>query len=130
MKTLYRDEIHTMNENELLEALNNYNIVTAMEVEDMDSDTVIELIEAEHGEIFECREHDILDTIYNGNWTCAVKQMQDTNQGYMFPSQIADYIEDYRYENDSEAFEWFNLSSMSALCDCFYAQREQVRRVG
>lgn len=129
METLYRNDIYEMDSDELLEALNNYNIVTAMETDELQPEDVIELIEAEQGFLFMCVEDDILDTIRNGNWTNAVEQMMDTNTGYMFPSQIADYISDERFCGDPDAFEWFDLGSMSALCDVFYSARETERRV-
>ena len=129
MKTLYRNDIYEMDSDELMEALENYNVITALEVDELEPEDVIELIEAEQGHLYLCEEDDILDTIYNGNWTSAVEQMMDTDTGYMFPSQIADYIADERYCSDSDAFEWFDLRSMSALCDVFYSAREAQRRV-
>ena len=127
MKTLYRNDIYEMDSDELMEALENYNVITALEADDLAAEDVIELIEAEQGHLYLCEEDDILDTIYNGNWTSAVEQMMDS--GYMFPSQIADYVEDQRYEIDDSCFEWFDLGSMSALCDVFYSAREAQRRV-
>ena len=129
MEILYRNDIYEMDSDELMEALENYNIVTALEADELEPEEVIELIEVEHGHLFMRVEDDILDTIYNGNWTDAVEQMMDTSTGYMFPSQIADYIEDVRFEEDPDTFGWFELSHMSALCDVFYSARETQRRV-
>jgi len=129
MRTIYTNEIYEMDITELLEALENYNVVTALEEDELEPEGVIELIQQEQGFLFTCIEDDILDSIYNGNWSDAVEQMMDTDTGYMFPSQIADYIEDQRFEVDESCFEWFNLGSMSALCDTFYSKRESERRV-
>ncbi len=124
----YKTEIREMNEAELIAVVAEY----ALKIEDtdyIDADEIIEIIEDRHETLFECAEDDILDSIYNGNWSQAVEMMQDTDTGYMFPSQIADYIEDQRFEIDDSMYEWFDLGSMSALCDTFYSARENARRV-
>ena len=127
----YRDEIELMDETELMELLVDKGYEERVDEDrTFDSYYVIEIIEYMDGEVFDCREADVLDSIMNGNWNDAVEMMQDIDSGYgyMFPSQIADYIEDRRYEEGEELFEFFDLGSMSALCDVFYTARERERR--
>ena len=122
--TTYKNEIDSMNDAELLELLEAKGIEQHIEEDrTFDSDYIIELIEYHEGTVFDCREADILDSIRNGNWTDAVEQMQDTDEGYLFPSAISDYIENYRYEMSEEAYSWFDLGSMSGLCSVFYDAR-------
>ena len=126
----YRNEIEMMDDTELLELLEAKGLESHVDEDrSFDYDYVIELIEYHEGEVFDCKEHDVLDSIRNGNWSDAVEQMMDSDSGYMFPSQVADYIEDQRFEVDESMFEWFDLGSMSALCDTFYSKRESERRV-
>lgn len=110
---MYKNEIREMNEAELIELIAENNLT----IDYVDSDEVIELLEYEKGTIFECIEDDILDSIMNGNWTDAAKQMHEE---YITPNGLVDYINDYRFEEYDEAYEWFNLDSAVAITELYY----------
>ena len=119
---LYRYEIQMMNDTELLELI----AMNALKVETtdyIDTDEVIEALELTEGTIFECAEDDILDSIYNGNWTDAAQQMLELN---VSPNALTDYIEDYRFENCAEAYEFFDLSSAVCITQLYEQQRRVV----
>ena len=117
---MYKNEINEMDQTEL-EALVASSGLDIDITEYIDCDEVIEALERNQGTIFESAEDDILDTIMNGNWTCAVEQMDDMN---IWPSSLIDYIEDYRYEVYDEAYEWFTLESAVAITELFYKTRK------
>ena len=118
---MYKNEIREMTESELLEFMKN-NGWTA-EDDFIDADLVIDIYELEQGTMFESAEDDVLDTIMNGNWTFAVKQMDDMN---IYPSGLIDYIEDYRFEVYPEAYEWFKLEHGVRITELFYQTRKVV----
>ena len=120
---VYRNEIHEMTDEELMELLDENNIVTALEIGEVDADDVIDLIEAEHGVIYESAEDDILDSIYNGNWSQAAEQMLEV---HITPSGLVDYISDYRFEQYEEAYEFFDLSSAVCITQLYETQRRVV----
>ena len=113
---LYRNEIQMMNDTELLELI----AINALKVETtdyIDTDEVIEALELTEGTIFECAEDEILDSIYNGNWTQAAKMMWDK---FISPNALIDYINDYRFEQCAEAYEWFDLSSAVSITELYH----------
>jgi len=115
---LYRDEINMMDEEELWKVLKTKKIDCEFEV--LDSDDVIELLEHHEGKVYESIEDDILDSIFNGNWTDGAKQMVENN---ITPNALIDYINDYRFENIQEAYEWFDLSSAVAITQLYEQKR-------
>ena len=118
---LYKNQIHEMNENELTHLAMSKSI----ELEDseyVDPDEIIELIEDREGTIFESPEDDILDSIYNGNWSYAVEQMHDMN---IYPDGLIDYIEDYRFEVNPDAYDWFTLEHAVNITQLYY----QLQRI-
>ena len=119
---MYRNEINEMDQSELATLVEEKSLAVDVE-EYIDSDEVIELLQKEDGTIFESAEDDILDTIYNGNWSYAVEQMMDLN---IYPDSLVDYINDYRYEVFDEAYEWFTLESAVAITELFYRTRKVV----
>ena len=113
---LYRNEILEMDEGELLELVAEHGL----QLEDLDfidADEIIELMEIKDGHIFESAEDDVLNTICSGNWNDGAKQMLEH---HITPDSLVDYINDYRYEQYEEAFEWFNLSSAVAITDVYH----------
>ena len=121
---LYRDEISMMDEGQLWAVLKNHKIDCEREVLDMDD--VIELLEYHEGKVYESIEDDILDTIFNGNWTDGAKQMV---QNHITPNALVDYIENYRFENIQEAYEWFDLSSAVAITQLYLQARGQCDEI-
>ena len=118
---LYRNEIQMMNDTELLELIAK-NALKVETTDYIDTDEVIEALELTEGTIYECAEDEILDSIYNGNWTQAAHQMLEL---YVTPNGLVDYIEDYRFENCAEAYEFFDLSSAVCITQLY----EEARRV-
>lgn len=113
---MYKNEIRELDEAELLALISEHSLSIEDE-EFIDCEEVIELLEQENGTIFECIEDDILDTIMNGNWTDAANQM---HEGYITPHGLIDYVNDYRYEQYEEAYEWFDLSSAATITELYY----------
>lgn len=121
---IYRNEIHEMEQIELLELI----AVNALAIDGdedgwVDVDEVIEALEHQDGALHECAEDDIIDSIYNGNWSDAAKQMIEV---HIPPSVLVDYITDYRYEQYEEAYAWFDLSSAVAITQLYEEQRRVV----
>ena len=116
--SLYKDEINNMGKEQLWEVLKSKKI--DCELKQLDSDDVIELLEYHEGKVYESVEDDILDTIFNGNWTDGAKQMV---QNHITPNALVDYIENYRFENIQEAYEWFDLSSAVAITQLYLQAR-------
>ena len=118
---LYRNEITEMEQIELMELIAKYALRVESDSEGwIDTDDVIEALT---GIIYECPEDEILDSIYNGNWTQAAHQMLEL---YVTPSALVDYIEDYRFENYAEAYEFFDLSSAVCITQLYEQQRRVV----
>ena len=115
---LYRDAINMMGEEELWAVLKSKKI--DCEIEELNSDDVIELLEYHEGKVYESVEDDILDSIFNGNWTQGAKQMV---RNHVSPNALVDYIEDYRFENIQEAYDWFDLSSAVAITQLYQQER-------
>jgi len=115
---LYRDEIYMMDEEQLWAVLKAKKIDCEREV--LDSDDVIVLLEYHEGIVYESIEDDILNSIYNGNWTDGAKQMV---KNYITPNALIDYIDNYRFENIQEAYEWFDLSSAVAITQLYEQKR-------
>ena len=115
---LYRNEIVEMEQIELLEVIAAHALVVESDEEGwIDADDVIEALEVQEGTIFECAEDDILDSIYNGNWTEAAKMMWDK---FVSPNALVDYVSDYRFEQYDEAYEWFDLSSAVCITELYH----------
>ena len=82
---MYRNEIVEMEQVELLELIaKDALIVESNEEGWIDTDDVIEALT---GIIYECAEDEILDSIYNGNWTQAAHQMLEL---YVTPNGLVD----------------------------------------
>jgi type I site-specific restriction-modification system R (restriction) subunit len=112
---MYKNEIRMMNERELQELVNDYQLI----FEDpgmIDAEEIIELLEDHQGYIPESVEEDILNSIYNGNWTDAVEQMLESN---ITPNSLVDYIEDYRFEVCPGSYEWFTLEHAVSLTSLY-----------
>ena len=86
----------------------------------LDPDEIIELLEDIIGRLYGCAEDDILDSIYNGNWTAAAREMVAQ---HIEPSRLIDYIEDYRFEVDPDAYDWFSLESAVAITELYHQER-------
>ena len=113
---LYRNEILEMDEGELLQLAAEHKL----ELDDpdyIDADEIIEQLEESTGKLFDSAEDDILDTICNGNWNDGAKQMLEQ---HVTPDSLVDYINDFRYEQYEEAYEWFDLSSAVAITDVYH----------
>ena len=117
---MYKNEIYEMDQMELLFLVGEHDLDIDI-TKDLDCDEVIEALEYSQGKVYESAEDDIVDSIYNGNWTYAVEQMDDMN---IYPSGLVDYIEDYRFEIGDEAYEWFNLTHASSITELFYQTRK------
>lgn len=113
---MYQNEIREMSETALYVLAAEHNVVTKHN----DTDEIIELLEQEIGTIFECAEDDILDSIMNGNWSQAVEQMQEH---YITPHGLIDYINDYRFEQYDEAYEFFDLDSAVSITELYYQEK-------
>lgn len=119
---MYQNQIREMNKVELVEIITEYNL----KIEDpgfVDADEVIELLEYELGKVFESAEDDILDSIMNGNWTDAAKQMHDE---YITPHGLVDYVNDYRFEVFDEAYAFFTLESAVSITELYNQIRMEV----
>ena len=116
---MYQNEIKEMDREELAQIIEEYSLKIE-DTEFIDCDEVIELLEQEQGKLFKCPEDDILDTILNGNWTDASKQMHEM---YITPHGLVDYINDYRFEEYEEAYDWFTLESAVSITE-LYNQKE------
>ena len=113
---MYQNEIREMSETELQKLISDNNL-TIEDTDFIDADEIIELLEQEIGTIFECVEDDILDSIMNGNWTDAAEQMKEN---YITPHGLVDFVNDYRYEQYEEAYEFFDLSSVATITELYY----------
>ncbi len=111
--SIYRNEIHEMEDIELLELIAKYALKVNT-TDYIDVDEIIEALEYTEGTIYESVEDDILDSIHNGNWTEASKMMWSK---FISPNALIDYINDYRFEQYDEAYEWFNLSSAVSITE-------------
>ena len=116
---LYRDVIQKMQRIQLLEIAEKYGLKID-DTDSIDADETIELLENEQGTIFESVEDDILDSIKNGNWTDAAKQMI---KDCITPHALIDYINDYRYEQYEEAYDWFDLESAVSITELYHELR-------
>ena len=116
--SLYKDEINMMDEEQLWAVLKSNKIDCEFEV--LDADDVIELLEYHEGKVYESVEDDILDSIYNGNWTQGAEQML---QNHITPNALVDYINDYRFENSQEAYDWFDLSYAVTIAQLYQQER-------
>ena len=114
--SLYKNEINQMDGVELLALADRYNLVL-QDRESVDADEVIDLIEYYDCRVYESVEDDILDSIRNGNWTDAAKQMLES---HITPNALIDYINDYRFEHYEEAYEWFDLSSAVSIAELYH----------
>ena len=115
----YRTEIEGANRRELIEVIEAYALgIDYYEVADTYElrEYTLDKLEAENN-LYECAEDDILDTINNGNWTDAAKQM---HENYITPHGLVDYVNDYRYEQYDEAYEHFDLSSAATITELYY----------
>ena len=117
--SLYRNEINEMDGVELLALADRYNLVLE-DRESVDADEVIDLIEYYDCRVYESVEDDILDSIRNGNWTDAAKQMLES---HITPNALIDYINDYRFEHYEEAYGWFDLSSAVSITELYHETR-------
>jgi len=120
MKTLYRKDLYNMSQDKLKEiiVLNDLSI----DIENyIQADEVIEKYEDNISTIFETIEDDILDDVYNGNWTDGTNKML---KNFINPNELMNYIEELREEQGDEAYSFFTLSSASALTSLYYQQRE------
>ena len=113
---LYRNEIQEMDEGELLQLAAEHKLVLD-DPDYIDADEIIELLEEAEGKLFDSAEDDILDTICNGNLNDGAKQMLEQ---HVTPDSLVDYINDFRYEQYEEAYEWFDLSSAVAITDVYH----------
>jgi hypothetical protein len=115
----YRTEIEGANRRELVELIEAY----ALGIDYHEVDDTYELREytmdklAAENNLYECVEDDILDTINNGNWSDAAKQMHDN---YITPHGLIDYVDDYRYEQFDEAYDFFDLGSAATITELYY----------
>ena len=119
---MYQNKIREMDEAELMEVVESHKLV--LDDEDfIDADEIIELLEYQTGKIFESAEDDILDSIMNGNWTQAVEQMFEN---HIHPHGLVDYVNDYRFEQYDEAYEFFNLESAMCITELYSQMRKDV----
>lgn len=122
--SIYRNDIQEMEQIELMEVIALHALTVESDDEGwIDADDVIEALEQVEGTVYECVEADILDSIYNGNWTEAAKMMLDK---FISPSTLVEYIEDYRYTEYEEAYEFFDLSSAVVITQLYEEQRRVV----
>lgn len=118
----YRTEIEEATRKELIELIESYALGIDYHVED----DLYELREyvldalADENNLFECIEDDILDSIMNGNWTDAAKQMYDN---HITPHALVDYVQDYRFEQYDDAYEHFDLDSAVSITELYYQVR-------
>ena len=115
----YRTEIETANRRELMEIIEAYALgIDYYEVDDTYElrEYTMDKLEAENN-LYECVEDDILNTIMNGNWTDAAQMM---HENYISPNGLVDYINDYRYEEFDEAYEFFTLDSAVAITELYH----------
>ncbi len=82
----------------------------------------LDALEGENN-LYESAEDDILDSIMNGNWTQAVEQMFEN---HIHPHGLVDYVEDYRFEQYDEAYEFFNLESAVSITELYNQMRKEV----
>ncbi len=115
----YRTEIETASRRELIELIEEYALgIDYHEEPDLYElrEYTMDKLESENN-LYECVEDDILDTINNGNWTDAAKQM---HENYITPNALVDYINDYRYEQYDEAYEFFTLDSAVSITELYH----------
>ncbi len=121
----YRTEIVVANRRELIQLIETL----ALGIDYHSEPDVIELREyvldalERENSLFESAEDDILDSIMNGNWTQAVKQMLEN---YITPHGLVDYVNDYRFEEFDEAYEFFNLESAVSITELYNQMRKEV----
>ena len=121
----YRNEIETASRKELIELVEEHALGIDYHIEaDEDElrEYVLDALERENL-LYLSVEDDILDTIMNGNWTQAVEQMLEN---YITPHGLVDYVQDYRYEEFEEAYEFFNLESAVSITDLYSQMRSAV----
>lgn len=117
--TLYRNDIYGLNEDARIDLLEEHGIKAPNSLESYEA---FELIEEQGIALFDSLEDDILDSLYNGNWSYGAEQMLEE---HINPQDIANYIEEAREEIE-EAYSWFDLSHMTALCSVYYSARAEV----
>ena len=121
----YRTEIETASRRELIELIEEYALgIDYQEEPDQYElrEYVLDALERENS-LFESAEDDILDSIMNGNWTQGVEQMFDN---YITPHGLVDYVNDYRFEQFDEAYEFFNLESAVSITELYSQMRKEV----
>jgi hypothetical protein len=116
---LYRNEINQMDDVELLALADRYNLVLE-DRENVDADEVIDLIEYYDSRVYESVEDDILESIRNDKCKDGAKQMLENN---ITPHGLIDYVNDYRFEQNEDAYEWFDLSSAVAITELYHETR-------
>ena len=66
----------------------------------------------------------ILESIRNGNWSQAALMMVD---GYVRPAELVDYIDDCRFEEGPDRYEWFTLGHAVSITEMYHqAVSEQL----
>ena len=125
MINTYRTEIETASRRELIELIET----CALGIDYHEEPDVCELrefvmdkLESENS-LYLCAEDDVLDSIMNGNWTQAVEQMLEV---YITPNGLVDYINDYRFEEYEDAYEFFDLSSAVSITELYNQMRKEV----
>jgi hypothetical protein len=120
----YRTEIETASRLELIELIESYALGIDYYSENLYElrEYTLDALERENN-LFESAEDDILDTIMNGNWTDAAKQM---HENYITPHGLVDYVNDYRYEEFDSAYEFFDLESAVSITELYNQMRKEV----
>ena len=115
----YRQTIETATVAQLRELIEHHSMdnpeldeYAIMDVEELREGIYTNL--EEDGLWLETVEEDILDSIANGNWNDAGKQM---NKEFITVYNLIDFIEEYNEMVGYRAFEWFDLTSVASLCD-------------
>ena len=121
----YRTEIETASRRELIEIIEAFALGIDYHAEpDVYElrEYTLDALERENN-LYESAEDDILDSIMNGNWTQAVEQMFEN---HIHPHGLVDYVNDYRYEQYDEAYEFFNLESAVSITELYNQMRQEV----